>query len=106
MLPRLLVNVVTTFPPRSPPEVPFVLPPEVPLPLPLPLLPVAMGMLVMPEGEPVTAVVPVRTVCARVVVEPLALAALASVCWGNCQRGSPLHWVVWFGLERGLIGRT
>ncbi len=78
MLPRLLVNVVTTLPPRSPPEVPFVLPPEVPLP-PL-LLPVAMGMLVMPEEEPVTEVVPVRTVCARVLVEPLA--ALASVCVG------------------------
>ena len=98
MLPRLLV-VVTTFPPK-PPEVPFVLPLEVPLPLPL--LPVARGVEAEPEGEPVTAVVPVRTVCARVVVEPVALAALTSVCGETVSEGpAPLG-----GLESGLMGRT
>ena len=77
VLPRLLVVVTTFPPPRSPPEVPFVLPPEVPFVLPL-LLPVPMGMDMDMVDEPETAVVPVRTVCATVVV-PLALAALTSV---------------------------
>lgn len=87
VLPRLLV-VVTTFPPPStPPEVPLVLEvpfvpappaldvPFVPLEVAL-LLPVATAPAVALPGEAETAVVPVRTVCATVVVaEPVVAAA-------------------------------
>lgn len=93
VLPRLLV-VVTTFPPPStPPEVPLVLAvPFVPAPpaLDVPFVPLEVALLlpvatapapaVALPGEAETAVVPVRTVCATVVVaEPVVAAACTSV---------------------------
>lgn len=74
--------VVTTFPPAPPASVPFV--PEVPFVLLL--LPVAVAAPVpvaageAPDAPAETEVVPLRTVCAIVVVEePLADAASTSV---------------------------